>query len=260
MGHHEGVRLLAKVGAKGLLGDGPGNVVALSTIPKRSCQSTASRIHRRHQEADLPQQLGRDRAFVLAWQWVCTITGLWSGENRVAGDVDPIDGARRIRDWRCGRQEFGWLTPGRRSSVLPSLLASRWHRMVPMRQYPPRSVALGVLPRPEPFVRCLFGPPQAFRPKYWCAHSNQRLPRPLGIRTLPKVGSTLSRDRSRRSKKSSRPSESHWASWLTRLASIVGREILKTWQGPTRSKAEPVVGEIPRERQILNGVDPSVPA
>ena len=151
--------------------------------------------------------------------------------TRVAGDVDPIDGARRIRGWRCGRQEFGWLTPGRRSSVLPSLLASRWHRMVPMRQYPPRSVALGVLPRPEPFARCLFGPPQAFRPKYWCAHSNQRLPRPLGIRTLPRVGSTPSRGRSRRSKKSSRPSESHWASWLTRLASIVGRGILKNLAG-----------------------------
>ena len=29
-------------GAKGLLGDGPGNVVAFSAIPKRSCQATAS--------------------------------------------------------------------------------------------------------------------------------------------------------------------------------------------------------------------------
>ena len=64
MGHHEGVRLLAKVGAKGLLGDRPGNVVAFSAIPKRSCQATASRIHRRHQEADLSQQLGGDGAFV----------------------------------------------------------------------------------------------------------------------------------------------------------------------------------------------------
>ena len=64
MGHHEGVRLRAKVGAKGLLGDGPGNVVAFSAIPKRSCQSTASRIHRRRQEANLLQQLCRDWAFV----------------------------------------------------------------------------------------------------------------------------------------------------------------------------------------------------
>ena len=64
MGHHEGVRLRAEVGAKGLLGDRPGNVVAFSAIPKRSCQATASRIHRRHQEADLSQQLGRDGAFV----------------------------------------------------------------------------------------------------------------------------------------------------------------------------------------------------
>ena len=50
--------------SKGLLGDGPGNVIAFSAIPKRSSQSTAPRIHRRHQEADLTQQLGRDRAFV----------------------------------------------------------------------------------------------------------------------------------------------------------------------------------------------------
>jgi hypothetical protein len=64
MGHHKGVRLRAKVGAKGLLSDGPRNVIAFSAIPKRSCQSTAPRIHRRHQEANLPQQLGRDRAFV----------------------------------------------------------------------------------------------------------------------------------------------------------------------------------------------------
>lgn len=64
MGHHEGVRLRAEVGAKGLLGDGPGNVVTFSAIPKRSCQATASRIHRRHQKADLSKQLGCDRAFV----------------------------------------------------------------------------------------------------------------------------------------------------------------------------------------------------
>ena len=146
-------------------------------------------------------------------------------------DADPIDGARRIRGWRCGRQEFGWLTPGRRSSVLPSLLASRWHWMVPMRQYPPRSVALGVLPRPEPFARCLFGPPQAFRPVLVPLTQANVFQDHHGIRTLPRVGSTPSRGRSRRSKKSSRPSESHWASWLTRLASIVGRGILKNLAG-----------------------------
>ena len=64
MGYHEGVRLRAKVRTKGLLGDGPGNIITFSAIPKRSCQATASRIHLCHQEADLPQQLRRDRAFV----------------------------------------------------------------------------------------------------------------------------------------------------------------------------------------------------
>ena len=64
MGHHQSIRMCAKVGAKGLLSDGPGNVVTLSAIAKRSCQSAATRIHRRHRVADLSQQRGRDGAFV----------------------------------------------------------------------------------------------------------------------------------------------------------------------------------------------------
>lgn len=64
MGHHQSIRMCAEVGAKGLFGDSAGNVIAFSAIAKRSCQSAATRVHRRHREADLSQQRGRDGAFV----------------------------------------------------------------------------------------------------------------------------------------------------------------------------------------------------
>ena len=64
MGHHQGVRMRAEVGSKGLLGDGSRDVVRLGAIPERSGQSTASRIHRRSQEADLLQQLRCDRSLM----------------------------------------------------------------------------------------------------------------------------------------------------------------------------------------------------
>ena len=85
MGYHEGVRLGAEVGPKGLLGNGPGNIVAFSPIPKRSCQSTASRIHRRHQEANLSQQLGRDGALVFGM--AVGVHHYWSLVGREIGSL-----------------------------------------------------------------------------------------------------------------------------------------------------------------------------
>ena len=74
-----GRRLRAKVGAKGLLGDGPGNVIAFLRYPNdpanpqhpESTAVTRKPIFRSNSAATGPS--------CLAWQWVCTITGLWSG-------------------------------------------------------------------------------------------------------------------------------------------------------------------------------------
>ena len=124
MGYHEGVRLR---------GGGGQGTARRRTGKCHRIQRDTQTILPIHSTQNPPPSPGsrssaatRPRPGLRVWHGSGCAPSLVFGRvrTRVAGDVDPIDGARRIRGWRCGRQEFGWLTPGRRSSVLPSLLAS----------------------------------------------------------------------------------------------------------------------------------------